>query len=149
MKKLQYSVTIAADPKTVYDIMLGKETFKLWTAAFNPTSDFEGSWEKGQKISFVGTNKDGQKEGMVGVIRENIPEKFVSIEYVAVLEAGKELTEGAHIESWLNTFENYTFEKVNGATKVTVDIDMGEEMVDFFDKTYPKALQILKDLCES
>ncbi len=152
MEKMQFSTTINAPVGEVYDKMLGKETFKQWTAVFNPTSDFEGggvegSWDKGSKILFVGTNEQGKREGMVGYIRENTPNQYVSIEYVGILDGDNELTEGPIAEAWQG-FENYTFEGSDGSTTVTVDIDVNDEMVDYFKETYPKALEKLKEICE-
>ena len=57
MKKLKFKVTINAPSHKVYDVMLGinkKSTYEAWTALFNPTSTFEGSWNKGNKILFLG-----------------------------------------------------------------------------------------------
>lgn len=149
---MQFSININAPAATVYDKMLGRETFKLWTSVFNPSSDFEGSdmegsWEKNSKILFVGTDKDGKRGGMIGYIRENTPNRYVSIEYVGILDGENEITEGPAAESWQG-FENYTFEGHNGSTTVTVDIDVNEEMVEFFRKTYPEALEKLREICE-
>ncbi|WP_353135165.1 SRPBCC domain-containing protein [Pseudopedobacter sp.] len=148
MKKMQFKIDIHAGIENVYDTMLGEKTFKKWTSEFNPTSDFEGSWEKGAKILFVGVNKEGKREGMVGLIEENIPYRFVSIKYIGLLDGDKEITEGPEIESWVNTFENYSFSGNDIQTTVTVDIDIQDQWVDYFEKTYPKALERLKQICE-
>ena len=67
MKKLQFKKDINASAEKVYNTMLGIDTidtYQQWTAEFNPTSTYEGSWEKGSKIYFVGTNENGKKGGM-------------------------------------------------------------------------------------
>ncbi len=49
MKKLQYTVSINAPATRIYDLMLGisnKSTYEQRTAFFNPTSSYEGSWDK-------------------------------------------------------------------------------------------------------
>mgnify|MGYP006144295827 FL=1 len=82
MKKLQFSTSIHAPASIVYDIMLGlksKSTYEQWTALFNPSSTYEGSWEKGSKIYFIGTGEDGSRGGMISEIAENISTKFVTI----------------------------------------------------------------------
>jgi hypothetical protein len=81
MKKLQFNVKINAPVSKVYDVMLGisnKTTYEQWTALFNPTSSYEGSWSKGSKILFIGTDEKGEKGGMVSEIADNIPNRFVS-----------------------------------------------------------------------
>jgi hypothetical protein len=151
MKKLQFKVSINAPVTMVYDFMLGintKSTYEQWTALFNPTSTYEGSWDKGSKILFIGIDEKGEKGGMVSKIVENILNRFVSIQHYGLLKADKEITEGPEVEKWANGFENYTFEENNGITTVTVDLDTAEDFVGYMNQTYPKALDKLKALCE-
>lgn len=151
MKKLQFTVNINAPVAKVYDCMLGinnKSTYEQWTSLFNPTSTYEGSWDKGNKMLFVGTDENGEKGGMVSRIAENIPNRFVSVQHYGLVQADKEITEGPEVEKWANGFENYTFEENNGTTTVTVDLDTTEEFLDYMNQNYPKALDKLKEICE-
>ena len=160
MKKLQFKVNINAPVNRIYDIMLGisnKSTYEQWTALFNPTSTYEGSWEKGSKILFIGEDEKGEKGGMVSRIADIIPNRFVSIQHYGLVKGDQEITEGPEVEKWANGYENYTFEENNariddpkgrGTTTVTVDLDTTEEFVDYMNQTYPKALDKLKELCE-
>lgn len=148
MERLQYKIDINAPADKVAKIMLGKDTFKLWTMEFEPTSDFEGSWGKGDKIYFTGTDSDGKKSGMVSEIAEHIPNQFVSIRHYGILDKGEEITTGEHVEQWAGGFENYTFEEKDGSTTIIVDLDTTTESIAYFDLTYPKALNKLKTLCE-
>lgn len=152
MKKLQFKVSINAPVTKVYNFMLGtdnKSTYEQWTSLFNPTSTYEGSWEKGNKIHFIGEDENGEKGGMVSKIAENIPNQFVSIQHYGLLKADKEITEGSEVEKRANGFENYTFEEHKETTTVTVDLDTTEDFVDYMKQTYPKALDKLKELCEN
>jgi hypothetical protein len=151
MKKLQFKVSINAPATKVYDLMLGitsKSTYEQWTALFNPTSTYEGKWEKGSKILFVGVDEKGEKGGMVSRIADNIPNRFVSIQHYGLLQADKEITEGPEVDKWANGLENYTFEENKGTTTVIVDLDTTEEFLDYMNESYPKALDKLKELCE-
>ncbi|MCF1420871.1 SRPBCC domain-containing protein [Mangrovimonas futianensis] len=152
MKKLQYSLDINAPAEKVYNTMLGLnniETYNLWTAEFNPTSTYEGSWDKGSKILFVGTDENGKKGGMVSEIADNIPHKFISIRHYGILDGDKEITEGPDVEKWAGGLENYSFQEENGVTTVTVECDMTEDFQDYFNTTWPKALKKLKELSEN
>jgi len=151
MKKLQFKVSINAPVTKTYDCMLGinnKSTYEQWVSLFNPTSSYEGSWEKGSKILFIGIDEQGEKGGMVSRIAVNIPNQFVSIQHYGILKADKEITEGPEVEKWANGFENYTFEENNGTTTVTVDLDTTEDFLDYMKETFPKALDKLKEICE-
>lgn len=151
MEKLQFKVNINAPATKVYELMLGithKTTYEEWTALFNPTSTYEGSWDKGSKILFLGVDENGQQGGMVSRIAENIPNQFVSIQHYGLFNAGQEITEGPEVEKWANGFENYTFEENNGTTNVIVDLDTTEDFLDYMNQSFPKALDKLKELCE-
>lgn len=148
MKKLNYKIEIKASVSKVYETMIGKETYKQWTAEFNPTSDFEGSWNKGDKINFVGEH-EGKKGGMVAEIAENIPNKFISIRHLGILDGDKEIISGPEVEGWAGALENYSFEENNGVTTVSIEVDTNEEYLDYFDTTWPKALDKLKEISEN
>lgn len=151
MKKLQFKISIHAPAQKVYDFMLGlsnKATYEQWTALFNPTSTYEGSWSKGSKMLFIGVDEKGEKGGMVSQIVDNMPNRFVSIRHYGLVKADAEITEGPEVEKWANGYENYTFEESNGTTAVTVDLDTTEDFLDYMKETYPKALHKLKELCE-
>src|SRR5690554_2239148 len=151
MRKLHYKVQINAPVQKVYQNMLGildKSTYEQWTALFNPTSTYEGSWDKGSKILFIGVDENGEKGGIVSRIAENIPNRFVSIQHYGLVKGDEEITEGADVEKWANGFENYSFEYNNGATTVTVDLDTTEDFIDYMNESYPKALDKLKELSE-
>ena len=151
MKKLQFKVSIHAPVKKVYELMLGiknKSTYEQWTSMFNPTSTYEGSWDMGSKILFIGVDDKGEKGGMVSRIIENNPNQFVSIQHYGLVKADKEITAGPEVEKWANGLENYTFEENNGVTTLTVNLDITEVFLDYMNETYPKALDKLKELCE-
>jgi hypothetical protein len=151
MEKLQFKVSIHAPVAKVYDMMLGisnKTTYEQWTSLFNPTSTYEGKWEKGSKILFVGVDEKGEKGGMVSRIVENLPHQFVSTQHYGLVKGNEELTEGEEVEKWANGFENYTYTELNGYTTVTVDIDTVEAFLDYMNEHYPLALEKLKEICE-
>lgn len=151
MQKLQYKIDIHAPASKVYDKMLGntdKSSYEQWTHAFNPTSTFEGSWDKGSKILFVGLDSKGEKGGMVSRIVDNTPQQFVSIQHYGMLKGGEEITSGPEVEPWANSYENYSFNENNGVTTVTVEIDSVAEMSDYLNEKYPVALAKLKEICE-
>ncbi|MEZ4722968.1 MAG: SRPBCC domain-containing protein [Flavobacteriales bacterium] len=152
MKKLRYKKEINAPAAKVYKTMLGLdsiETYNQWTAEFNPTSTYKGSWEKGSKILFIGTDESGKQGGMVSEIADNIPNEFVSIRHYGILDGEKEVTEGPEVEKWAGGLENYSFDEHNGVTTVTVETDTIEDFMDYFNSTWPNALNKLKEIVEN
>jgi len=152
MKTLHFSIAIHAPATTVYDRMLGLtslSSYEQWTALFNPTSTYEGSWTQGEKILFVGVDENGVKGGMVSRILANTPNQFVSIQHYGLIQNGQEITEGPEVEKWANGMENYSYKEDNGHTLVTVELDTTEEFEEYMNDAYPKALAKLKEICES
>lgn len=151
MQKIQFTKEINASAQKVYETMLGltnKATYEYWTATFNPTSTYEGSWDKGSKILFVGTDENGRKGGMVSEIVEHKPANFISIRHYGFLDGDTEVTTGEQVEKWAGGHENYNFQENNGITTVTVEMDTIDEYLDYFNNTYPKALDKLKEISE-
>lgn len=145
---VHFEKEINAPAKKVFETMLSKKNYEQWTKTFNPTSTFEGSWEKGSKILFVGVDEKGNKGGMVSMIKENIPNKFLSILHQGILEGDKEILSGPKVEGWRGATENYTFSEKNGKTTLIVDTDTIKEYEEYFKETWPKALDVLKRICE-
>ena len=152
MNKLQYTIKINAPVNKIYDLMLGisnKSTYEQWTAMFNPTSTYEGNWNKGSKMLFVGFDEKGNKGGMVSEIADNITNKYISIHHYGLVQANKEITFGPEVEKWANGFENYTFQENSGVTEIVVElVGLTENLNEYMNDSWPKALNKLKEVCE-
>ncbi|ULH29688.1 hypothetical protein FH581_007500 [Leptospira weilii] len=150
METISFSTLIHADAKTVWNKMLEDNTYRIWTEAFHTGSYFEGSWEKGSIIRFVGADDNGNLQGMYSRIKENIEHKFISIEHLGMIVNGVVDTESEEVKKWTPAFENYTFKEQDaGKTELMVEMQIVEEYKAMFEDMWPKALKALKDLCES
>ena len=65
-----------------------------------------------------------------------------------MLDGDNEITTGADVEKWAGALENYAFHESNGVTTVTIECDTSEAYQDYFDSTWPRALNKLKELAE-
>ena len=64
MKQLRFSVDVDAPAQQVWNVMLDKESYREWTRSFNEGSTYEGGWNEGDEIRFVGPNDDGTVSGL-------------------------------------------------------------------------------------
>lgn len=145
MENLEYKVEIAAPAKKVWDTMLQKETYKQWVAKSWPNSYYEGRWEQGEKIKFIGP--DGS--GTLAEIAELKPYENVLARHVAVLgPGGKEDRTSDVAKGWVGITEAYRFTERNGKTTVTVSIETNPEWKQMFEDGWPTALEELKKLAE-
>lgn len=125
--------------------MLDKETYSKWTSIFMKGAYYEGSWQKGERIKFLGPNT----EGMSAVIAENNPFEFLSIKHLGPVIEGLEYIDlpGRHSSSF--GFENYTFSEKYGGTELRIDLEVEPEYEDQMKEIWPKALAKLKKICET
>ena len=144
-KTLTFTESIEAPRSRVWETMLGAETYKEWTLPFCEGTYYEGSWEEGSRISFLAPDGDG----MVAEIAESRPMEFVSIRHLGEIKNGVEDTTSEEVRAWAPAYESYAFSETENGTEVTVELDTLPEYEQYMLDTYPKALSILKGLCET
>ena len=144
MKTLSFTNTIQAPRDRVWATLTGPETYKAWTAAFCEGSHFVGAWDQGARILFLGPSGDG----MVAVIAESRPGEFVSIRHLGMIEHRVEDTTSDQVRAWAPAHENYRLDEVPGGCRLTVTVDTLPAHEAFMLETFPKALELLKGLCE-
>jgi uncharacterized protein YndB with AHSA1/START domain len=146
---LTFETIIHAPPEKVWNTMLADATYRIWTLEFNPAGSwYEGNWEEGSKMKFIGPSEDGSQGGMLSRIKENRPYEFISIEHYGFIENGKEVTDSPSILEWTPSYENYTFTEAGDDTKLTVEMQSTQEFAEMFNDMWPRALEKLKVLCE-
>jgi len=145
MEKQQFQISIDAPKEKVWEILWGSTTYPEWTSAFAEGSAVETDWNEGSKVLFL----DANGQGMVAQIAEKRTNEFMSFRHLGVLKNGVEDLDSEAVKQWAGALENYTLSTVNGQTVLTVEMDMAEEYKDYFVKTWPKALEKVKELSEA
>lgn len=148
MKTLHFEIHINAPVEKVWHTMLDDSTYREWTNVFSPGSYFIGDWSEGSKISFVGPDEKGQLGGLIGTIAVNRKYEFVSIKYLGVIQNGVENTDSEIMKDWIGATEKYTFKEENNETTVFVELDTTDSEAAYFEETWPKALEKLKEIAE-
>ncbi len=142
--QLDFSITIDASLKKVWDIMLSEKTYRQWVGAAWPGSYFEGEWKEGETLCFFNSEKSGTKAKLI----EHRPYQFSRAEHVSCFDKGKEDTSSSIARSWIGCTESYAFSERNGHTTVKVTMHVTADWVDMFNTDWPKALAKLKEICE-
>jgi uncharacterized protein YndB with AHSA1/START domain len=147
MKRVYFTSIINAPRQTVWDAMIGPETYKDWTTPFAEGSYYDGSWEQGSRIRFLGP--DGG--GMVSVIDENRPLERIDIRHLGMIQNGVEDTESEEVKKWAPSHEIYELSDAPGGsgTEVHVELDVAPDWEGFMLETWPKALDRLKAISEA
>lgn len=145
---MEFNISINAPKEKVWHALWDDANYRAWTAAFAEGSRAEtDNWKKGSKVLFT----DGKGSGMVSTIEENIPNEYMSIRHLGMVKDGVEDTTSAEVQQWAGAMENYRLTEANGKTEVNVFMtsnSMNKQMLDYFQGTWPKALNKLKALAE-
>lgn len=144
MKRKLFKIQIDAPKEKVWNTLWNDDTYRKWTAVFSEGSWADTNWEEGSKVLFL--SKDG--EGMVSRIAEKRAYEFMGIEHLGFVKDGKEDTESEKVQKWKGAREDYTLKEVAGRTELSVEMDITEDYLDYFSKTWPKALQKVKNIAE-
>lgn len=149
MKKLRYSVTINAPVQDVWTTMLSDATYREWASVFSSGSYYEGDWNQGSEIRFLGPDGEGSLGGMIATVEENRPNEFISLRYVGQIVNGEDDTTSEAAKAFMGAHEKYAFSAAGGVTTVDVELDSEDEFVAMFDDAWPLALDKLREIVEA
>ncbi len=147
MENIHFNILINATKEKVWESLFSDAAYREWTTAFAEGSYAETDWKQGSKALFM----DGSRSGMVSEIEVSRPYDFLSIKHLGIIKDGVEDLTSEETKSWSGAHENYTLRDAEGKTEVSIELEsqgMKQEFVDYFNKTWPIALDKLKDIAE-
>lgn len=145
MEHIEYKVVIEAPAKKVWDTMLQQDTYRQWVGKSWPNSYYEGKWEKGEKIKFIGPDESGTLAELVEVK----PYERILARHIAILNPGGiEDRTSETAKGWIGITEEYRFAEQYGKTTLTIHIETNPAWRKMFDDGWPAALQELKKMAE-
>jgi L-rhamnose mutarotase len=148
METIQFEIDINADKQKVWNTMLEDATYREWTSEFNAGSYYEGNWNKGSEIRFVGLDKNDKLQGIFSRIAENKHGEFISIQHLGLIVDGIPDNTSEEAKKWTPSFENYTFTSDGNGTHLVIEMQVEAEYKNMFEEMWPRALKALKILCE-
>lgn len=145
MESKIYQIRIRASLEKVWDCLWNDETYRKWTAVFSPGSRAETDWQEGSHIYFL----NGENQGMISKIQKKKAPELMIFKHLGIIDKnGKEELDSKKVEEWMGAYETYRLKPIPNGTLLEVEMHLGEDHMDSFDKTWPKALKILKKLAE-
>jgi len=145
MERHSFTIHINAPREKVWEKLWNDDSYPQWTSAFAEGSKAESTWEEGSKIVFSGP--DGA--GMLAKIQKKLPGEYMSFRHYGMIRDGVEDTESEEVRPWAGAEENYTLRPAGAGTEVLVEMDMTDQYRDYFMETWPRALQLLKEISEN
>ena len=152
MESMHFSIRVHAPAAVVWATMFDDSTYRQWTSVFNPDSYFEGTWQPGTEIRFLGSKPDGGMRGLTGifgVITDHRPYEFVSIEYQGQIVNDVDDVSSREARQLIGARESYSLSQDAGVTTVEIDVDTADTYSELFGELWPKSLAKLKELAEA
>jgi uncharacterized protein YndB with AHSA1/START domain len=144
MLKLDFKIQITASASKVWQVLWNDLTYRKWAAVFREGSYAVTDWQTGSKAHFLTPGGDG----IYSLICENRPKEYMEIEHLGEIKDFKEQVQTDEQKSWMGSKEIYSLVEVNGETTLSVSLQSVEDFAEYFSKTFPKALNKIKEIAE-
>ena len=143
--KLEFKASINAPREKVWQILWDDATYRQWTSAFQEGSYAVSDWKEGSKIQFLTPEGDG----MYSIIERSETPEYMSFRHLGVMKAGEESPLDEETMRWCGAHENYELKQDGSFTILSVSLESINAYREYFQKTFPKALDIVKSLSEN
>nr|WP_288934111.1 SRPBCC domain-containing protein [uncultured Allomuricauda sp.] len=144
MKTLTYKIEIQAGKDKVWESLWDKENYTKWTKPFSEGLYIETeSFSEGSEIRFFAPNGDA----MISKIINLQPREYVAFEHLSMMQNG-EISSFNKDGETNQFFESYRLIDNESSITLVAKVNTLESEEKSMDKTFPKALQIVKELSE-
>lgn len=144
MKDLNFSIVISAPVEKVWETLWNDDTYRQWTAPFNPGSYMESDWKVGGKTLFL----DAERNGMLSSIKQLESPRLVEFSHYGELNKGVEDTTSERVKAYAGAIERYELLPDDKGTLLKVWVQTSEEYEQMMNDGFTKSLQALKQLAE-
>lgn len=144
MKRVEFSTEINAPAEKVWKALWEDANYRNWTSAFCEGSYMTTNWEEGGKVHFLSPSG----AGMYSVISKNEENSKMYFTHIGEIVNFEEQSIDEKTAGWSGACENYSLFENNGVTRLVVEIDLTDESLDYFEKAFPKGLELVKLIAE-
>lgn len=142
MKEMQFTIDIKAPRVKVWKTLWTDETFRQWAGIIDTGTYMTGELGEGNEVQFISAENGYGVTSLVEEVKEG--EYLRLLHQADTKETGTEQRE----KEWTGGAESYALAEKDGTTTLKVTFDVPEEMEEYFQANYPKALDKIKELSE-
>jgi len=142
MNELRFTVDIRAPKERVWDCLWRDETLRDWASIIDPGTYMVGPLTEGAEVQFI-SSENGY--GVTSLVEKLVPNEYALLRHHAdTQQRGEQVRE----KQWTDGTERYTLSETDGITTLATSVDVPQELEDYFNVAYPKALARVKELAE-
>lgn len=102
-------------------------------------------WKQGTTVHFL----DGKGAGMYSRVDEHVPERSMVFEHLGMVKDGQEMPLDEETKKWAGAKESYRVDRNGDRSELVVEVDVTDGHADYFQKTFPPALEKVKQIAEN
>jgi uncharacterized protein YndB with AHSA1/START domain len=140
MKTLKLSTHINASLEKVWTVLWNDATYREWTAVFHEGSHAVSDWKQGSEILFLGPDGGGMYSSIETLVENE----------TMIFQHHGEVKDGIKqpLSEWNGSRERYFLSTEGNQTILQVELDSDEAFEEYFSKTFPLALNKVKEISE-
>jgi len=144
--KLQKSIIIDAPREIVWEVLTRNEYFAEWSSVFAEGPKLRAEWDVGGTVYYL----DKDNNGLMGKVTQLEPGKLLTVEYEGeVFDHTEDPAALKQRVDWKGCMETYMLMEKKGKTVFDLECELPtKDLRDEFEKTWDKALIIIKGLAE-
>lgn len=144
IRKHTYQVEINASAKKVWEVLFNDDTYRQWTNVFSAGSYYTGELKQGGRVHFL----TPEGSGMYADVIVFTPYTNLMFQHIGEVAGFVEKPMDEATEKWTGAIENYILKEKGLVTTLLVEIDIAPESVEYFNDTFPRGLEKVRDLAE-
>jgi len=138
---MKFTIEINAPKEKVWNTLWQDGTLREWAGIVDPGTYMIGELKEGSTVQF----NSAEGYGVTSYVAKLELNEYVLFKHKADTKDGGEKNRE---DQWTGGNESYTLIEKNGTTTLTLMFDVPEELEQFMNESYPKALSRLKELSE-
>lgn len=140
---MQFEININSPKVKVWHILWDDKSFREWAGIIDEGTYMVGKLKEGNEVQFISAING---YGVTSLIYRLIENEFLLLKHkVDTQDSGAR----DRADEWSGGEESYLLKEKDGITTLTVVFDVPDELREYFEVAYPKALGKIKQLAES
>jgi hypothetical protein len=145
MKTLEFTIEINASKEKIWKSLWEDATYRDWVSVFCEGTYAKSNWNEGDSVHFL--TQDGQ--GMNSIIEKKIDNQYMAFKHISEMKNFEPQPIDEKTSEWSGGMETYELIQNEASVTLKVLIDTLEKYIEYFENTFPKALERLKQLSEN
>ncbi|HAO47575.1 MAG TPA: ATPase [Chitinophagaceae bacterium] len=140
MVTLKFNIEINAPREKVWAALWDDQSYREWTSVFTKGSYAKSDWQEGSRIDFL--NPSGN--GIFASIDKKVLNDTMVFKHAGEIKNGEDVPG----TDWAGSTESYFLSDRDGGTLLYTELQSTEDFQQYFNDTFPKAMNKVKEIAE-